>query len=138
MGRAISAFKDLAADGLPPRQERVALALASGRSVREAARACHAGETTVKRWLATSAFVCRVVEIRHEMTSAALGRLVIAMTVATDTLLVLCRKGRSESVRLGAARAILELGQRLREGVEMEARIAALEASSRTSGRAVG
>jgi hypothetical protein len=33
----------------------------------------------------------------------------------------------SESVRLGAARSILELGNKLREAVEWEERLAALE-----------
>ncbi len=33
----------------------------------------------------------------------------------------------SESVRLGAARALLELGTKLRDSVELEARLAALE-----------
>jgi hypothetical protein len=33
----------------------------------------------------------------------------------------------SETVRLGAARALLELGVKLREGVELEQRVADLE-----------
>jgi hypothetical protein len=61
------------------------------------------------------------------MTSRALGRLVDSMTSAADTLGFLCRKGKSEQVRLGAARALLELGVKLRETVEFEERIAALE-----------
>ena len=39
----------------------------------------------------------------------------------------LSRKGKSETVRLSAARAVLELGTKLRESVELEERIAALE-----------
>jgi hypothetical protein len=105
----------------------VALALASGRSLREAAGECHTGETTIKRWLAEQAFVRRIGQLRAEMTSQALGRLVENMVSAADTLGFLTRKARSESVRLGAARALLELGVKLRESVELEERIAALE-----------
>jgi hypothetical protein len=61
------------------------------------------------------------------MTSRALGRLVDAMASAAETLGHLSRKGKSEMVRLGAARAILELGPRLQETVEHEERLRALE-----------
>jgi hypothetical protein len=44
-------------------------------------------------------------------------------------------RAKSRSVRLGAARAILELGTKLRESVELEQRIAALEAG-RAGGKA--
>jgi hypothetical protein len=83
---------------------------------------------TAKTWSATlPAFRRRIQELRAEMTSQALGRLVEGMVSAADTLVFLCRKGKSETVRLGAARALLELGTTLRESVEWEERIAALE-----------
>ena len=61
------------------------------------------------------------------MTQRALGTLVDQMVSAADTLGYLCRKGKSEMVRLTAARSILELGTKLRETVELEERIANLE-----------
>src|SRR4051794_31647127 len=124
MGRAIQAFNGPGIDTLPPRQETVALALAAGRSLREAGNECKVGETTIKRWLTDLAFLRRVGEIRAEMTSQALGRLVEGMASAADTLGFLCRKGKSEQVRLGAARALIELGVKLRDSVELEGRIA--------------
>jgi hypothetical protein len=36
-------------------------------------------------------------------------------------------KAKADTVKLGAGRSILELGNKLRESVEMEARLAALE-----------
>jgi hypothetical protein len=57
------------------------------------------------------------------------------LTEAADTLRALLR-AKSRSVRLGAARAILELGTRLRESVELEQRIAALEAGGSEGGAA--
>jgi HEAT repeat protein len=63
------------------------------------------------------------------------------MTEAADQLRQLLA-AESESVRLGAARALLELGVRLRESVDLEARIAALEGVEQVSpggcGRRIG
>lgn len=138
MGRAISAFNGTEMGALPPKQEAVALGLAAGQALGEAARKAGVGETTVKRWLAECpALVRRVTEIRGEMTARALGRLIDGMTSAADTLGYLCRQGKSEMVRLGAARALLELGVKVRESVELEERLAALE-TSQTQRRVAG
>jgi hypothetical protein len=113
---------------LTPRQETVALALARGASVREAAEASGAGMRTVKTWTGTlPAFTRRVHELRAEMTAQALGQLVAAMAGAARTLHVLCRSGQSEMVRLSAARSIIEMGTRLRESIELEERLTLLE-----------
>lgn len=113
---------------LTPKQEAAALALAAGLTIEAAAKAAKAGGRTVRTWQATvPAFPRRVAELRAEMTSQALGRLIDGMTSAADTLGYLCRKGKSETVRLGAARAVLELGVKLRETVELAECIAALE-----------
>jgi len=49
------------------------------------------------------------------------------MASAADTLGFLSRKGKSEMVRLSAARAVLELAAKTRENVEMEERLQSLE-----------
>lgn len=114
---------------LTPKQEAAALALAAGRTQDEAADESGAGTRTIKTWIATQpAFVRRITDLRGDMTARALGRLVDNMTSAADTLGFLCRKGKSETVRLGAARAILELGTKLRETIELSDRIDDLEA----------
>ena len=115
-------------DALTPRQEAVALALASGQSIREAAASCDVGERTVKRWLTRPTFRRRVGELRGDMVDRALGRLADGMTEAADVLRQLLA-AEGESVRLGAARSLLELGVKLRESVELESRLAALEAA---------
>lgn len=80
-----------------------------------------------KTWLATQpALTGRVTELRAEMTSRALGRLVDGMAFAADTLRKLLT-AKSEMVRLSAARTVLELATRLRETVELEERLAVLE-----------
>jgi hypothetical protein len=48
------------------------------------------------------------------------------MTAAAATLRKLL-KAEAETVRLGAARALLELGTKLRESAELEERLRALE-----------
>lgn len=114
---------------LSTRQEAVALGVAGGLSLAAAARKAKVGVPTAKNWSAKSPdFRRRVQELRSEMTSQALGRLVDGMVSAAETLGFLSRKGKSEMVRLSAARSILELGTKLRETVELSDRIDALEA----------
>lgn len=113
---------------LTAKQEAAALALAAGRTQAGAAKESGAGVRTIKTWVATQPqFSERIQQLRAELTSRALGRLTDNMVSAADTLGYLCRKGKSETVRLGAARAILELGTKLRETVELEERIFLLE-----------
>jgi len=101
-------------------------ALAAGSTVPDAAKRANMSERTARRRLDDPAFRRRVSEARGELYSAAMGRLAAVATKAADTLEKLLTSTR-DAVALGAARSILELGQRLRESVELEQRIAALE-----------
>lgn len=113
---------------LTPRQEGAALALARGLSLPDAARESRAGVRTIKSWTASlPAFSRRVQQLRSEMTGRALGKLADNMASAADTLGYLARKAKSETIRLGASRAILELGVKFRESTELAERITALE-----------
>ncbi len=126
--RTETGLNGLGQTGLSPKQEAAAFALAAGATLDEAAQKSGAGLTTIKTWGTTiPAFSRRVSELRGEMTARALGRLVDSMASAAETLGFLSRKGKSEMVRLSAARAVIELGVKLRETVELEQRIAALE-----------
>src|SRR5437879_5891418 len=102
------------------------VALAVGHTVREAAQLAGIAERTATRRTADAEFRRRVAELRGEMVSQALGRLADASVEAAETLRSLLG-GNSESARLGAAKAILELGNKLRENVELEQRLTALE-----------
>jgi HEAT repeat protein len=106
--------------------EVLALAVASGRTLREAADAAGVGERTATRRWADSTFRRRVGELRGDMVSTALGRMADGMAEAADVLRRLL-VAESESVRLGAARSLLELGVKLRESTELEARLVELE-----------
>jgi hypothetical protein len=95
-----------------------------GRTGREVARASGARERTVT----VPALAARVTWLRAEIASTALGRLVDSIASAAETLGLLARMAEQEGVRLATARAVLELGINLRESVELEERIASLEA----------
>jgi transposase-like protein len=107
-------------------REIVALALASGKTAKATAAECDVCERTIGLWMAEDAFRRRVAELRGDMVQRALGRLADSMTAAADKLRELLT-AEGESVRLGAARSLLELGVKLRESVELEQRLLAIE-----------
>jgi hypothetical protein len=103
------------------------LALAAGESVASAARKAGVTERTVHRWLEADPFRREVAQARADMFGRALGSLAEGAASGALMLRQLCLKAKSESVKLGAARALLELGPRMRDSVEMEERVRALE-----------
>jgi hypothetical protein len=107
--------------------EALALAVATGQTLRDAADAVGIGERTASRRWADAGFRRRVAHLRAEMVQRAMGKMADGMAEAADTLRQLL-KAEAESVRLGAARSILELGNKLRETVELADRIGELEA----------
>jgi hypothetical protein len=109
--------------------EPLALALAAGRTLRDAAASVGVAERTATRRWADPEFRSRVAELRGEMVGQALGRMADGMGEAAAKLRELL-SAKSESVSLGAARALLELTVKLRETTELEQRLAALEAAS--------
>jgi len=102
-------------------------ALVGGATVREAAATAGMGERTAWRRLDDDAFRARLDEARRQTIAAALDVLTRASTAAAATLATLLRAEYAPSVRLGAARSILELGGRLRESQDMLVRLAAVE-----------
>jgi hypothetical protein len=101
--------------------------LAAGAEIAGAARAAGVSEATVYRRLREPDFKEKVAGARAELVSRTVGQLADAGSAAAQKLTDLLN-AKSEYVRLGAARAILELGSKLRETEELEQRIAALEA----------
>jgi len=117
--------------GARKRDLALLVALARGESVRDAAREAKLGERTAWRRMSDPEFRRRLSEIRADVIDRATGRLADASSEAAQTLRTLLG-AESETVRLGAARAILELGNRLREACEMEERLRALEEGAKT------
>jgi hypothetical protein len=104
----------------------LATALAAGATTAEAAERSGLSARTVRRRMTDKAFMAGVDALRAEMTSRALGKLADGMAGAADVLRDLLGAER-ESVRLGAARSVLEMGARLREAVEVEGRLREVE-----------
>ncbi len=102
------------------------VALAGGNTIRHAASVAGVAEKTVARRLEDAGFRQRVQDCRSALVERALGKLARASARAVNTLSKLL-KSESDTARLGAARTILEIGNRLRESVEIERRVAELE-----------
>lgn len=107
--------------------QQLIVALASGMSIRRASRAVGLSEKTISRRLEDKGFCRRLNTARARMLDEALGRLTRSTAAAASTLRNLLRAD-SDMARLGAARAILEMHVRIKEAVEVEERLAALEA----------
>lgn len=103
------------------------MALACGATVESAARSVGVSESTAYRRLRDPHFARRLQEVRGDMVLRTAGMLTAAGGESVKTLLALQQVSTPAAVRLGAARACLELGVKLRETAELMERIAALE-----------
>jgi hypothetical protein len=107
--------------------EALLLALACGATVEAAARSAGVSPRTAHRRLADPAFHGRVRQARADMVQRTSGTLTAAAAESVRTLLELRKAPTPAAVRLGAARAVLEVGMKLREQADFEDRLAALE-----------
>lgn len=125
----------MAENDRPAGDDELILALAAGATVRDAAEQAGIGERTVYRRLADTDFRRAVNDARGRLFDAALGRLANLASEAADTLGRLMKSDKP-TVALGAAKAALELGPRLRELTELEDRLARLEDIAKGNQRA--
>jgi hypothetical protein len=103
------------------------MALACGVTVENAARQVGISSRTAYRRLTDPSFRQRLETLRGDMVSRTAGTLTAAASEAVRTLLELLKNPTSASVRLGAARAVLEIGMKVREMADLEEGLAALE-----------
>jgi hypothetical protein len=103
------------------------VALACGATAENAAIKVGVGKNTVYRRLKDPVFLKRLQEMRSGMVQRTAAILTAAASEAVKTLFELQAANYPPAVRLGAARAIIELGAKLRETSELQDRIAALE-----------
>ena len=108
--------------------ERLLMALACGAAVEVAAQTVAVSKRTVYRRLQDPVFRRRLQEVRSDMVQRTSGMLTAAGGAGVKTLLALMKESVPAAVRLGAARAVLELGIKVRDSSELSERIAALEA----------
>jgi hypothetical protein len=103
------------------------MALACGATIENAAAKAGVGKSTVNRRLDDPVFTRRLQEMKSAMVARTASMLTAAATEAVKTLLELQNPNSPAAVRLNAAKAIIELGSKLRETCELQDRISALE-----------
>jgi hypothetical protein len=107
--------------------DALVLALACGATVESAARQCDLSERTIYTRLKDAEFQRRVKQVRTDMVRRSAGLLSAASGEAVRTLLALMKDSAPPSARLGAAKAVLELGIKVRELAELEAEVREME-----------
>jgi hypothetical protein len=113
---------------LSARQDAVAVAIACGKTVKNAAASIGAGESTVWAWHKQLAFRNRLAELRRELVNRTLNRLADAMAgKALDRLLSLVDSD-SSVMQLHAVREIFDRYVAVEQAAELRARIEQLEA----------
>jgi hypothetical protein len=117
----------MAGSGRQNADEILIAALAGGATVAVAAQQAGVGERTVWRRLQADDFRARLDAARRQSLASALDVLTKVSTAAAATLADLLKKEYAPSVRLGAARSILDLSIKAEELRELTARGQALE-----------
>ena len=107
--------------------EAIVLALACGATVDATADKFGVSRSTIHRRLSEPKFRTRIQNVRAEMIGRASAMLSAAAMEAVKTLLDLQGKSVAANIRLGAARAVLEIGGRLRIETELLARLETTE-----------
>jgi len=112
---------------LTANQKKALAALLAHKSVRAAAGACGLAERTLWRYLSEDAFLQALQDAQSAIYTAATTRLTNGLQVALDELERLMISAESEAVRRQAVSEWLTHALRLRELIDLEARLAALE-----------
>lgn len=121
-----------AADGPDDGKQRrlskaaVALALASGRTVKQAAAEAGVGQRTIFRWLRSPSFNRRVARYRAELVKTAAGQLADTLTKAIGTLRHLLADD-SPTIRLRAADLLLSHAVKVGDQADVHQRLEELE-----------
>jgi hypothetical protein len=118
----------MAQKGKRNKDHQLLLALACGATVEVAAAKAGVSVATVYRRLNDPAFLQQLQAVRSEMVQRTAGMLTAAAGEAVKTLLDLQKNTVPHASRLGAARSVLEIGIKMRESADLEARLAAVEA----------
>jgi hypothetical protein len=107
--------------------ERLLQALTCGATVEQAAQQSGVSARTVHRRLKDPSFKQRLQTARGDIVQRTAAMLTAAAMESVKTLIVLQQPEYPPGVRLGAARAALEMGVKLRENSDVIQRVEALE-----------
>ncbi len=113
-------------------QQKAITSLLTHRDVASAAKDCGVAERTLYRWVhENKEFQAALRKAENQMLSGITRRLTFLGNAALDVLaLIMADKEKPASSRVAAARAILDNLLKIKELVDMEKRIAALEEAS--------
>jgi hypothetical protein len=115
-------------------REQAILALLSERSIQAAATRCGVGERTLRTWLGDDpAFQAAYRAARHAAFETGLSRIQAMTGAAVDALADLLGPQINASVRLGAARTVLEVALHQADTDTLMRRLEALEQAHRQS-----
>lgn len=115
-------------ESLQPKQIKAIEALLREPTTAAAAKAARVGEATIFRWLADPAFSAAYKEARGQLLEATLTALQAAGGDAVKCLVEVTNDKEAQvSARVSAAKAIIELGLKTREVLDVEERLKALE-----------
>ncbi|WP_435272199.1 hypothetical protein [Streptomyces parvulus] len=106
------------------------LALARGATSEDAAREAGVSGRTVRRWAEDPDFQAQVRDARTEMLQYAVGQLAAGAIEAVTTLREALKDSDGRN-RVQAAKTLLDATLALRESLDLEERIAAIEAADR-------
>jgi hypothetical protein len=109
------------------RFEALALALATGSSIKAASQSVGVSVRQGYRIASSDKMRSRVNEIRSEITREAVGVLTLGATKAASTLVSLLDEANEPSTRLNASKALLNALAPISELAELRARLDALE-----------
>ena len=108
-------------------EETLLMSLACGSTVETAAIKSGRSTRTVYRRLEDPEFRRHLQKYRLEMRKRACGMLAAGTMEAAKTLISLLGSGHSSTARLGSARAVLDLGLKLNQAIELEDRMTKIE-----------
>ena len=121
----------MAQQGRRKANQLLLIALACGATVEAAASKAGVSPATVYRRLQDPKFQKELRQLRSDMVQRTADMLTAAGGEAVKSLVALLKDTGPANVRLGAARAVVELAVKVREIAELEPRIAALEQKNR-------
>ena len=111
----------------PEKDSLLAIALASGASISDVAAQANIDRSTVYRKLEDPQFCRLVSEFRDRVIATALGRITDNLLRGADALAAMLDSPK-EHLRIRAARALFSLAVKLRDSVDLTARVREVEA----------
>ena len=108
-------------------EPKALLLISQGLPLGDVANQVGVSERTLRRRLSDPEYQAKIGKLRAEYLAEAVGMLTQSSTTAVTTLVELATTAKSETARLGAAKAILEYAVSIGENLEVRQRISALE-----------